>query len=108
MMVAHHSLDREGTIMAYRWPEETGGIRLALTVQEPWCRACGGALTNCDQRHHRVFLRNGPVHLVCKLAHCPARACPAHPQTLSPETETPSTMPWWVLGWEVVCWLGHR
>ena len=94
--------------MAYRWPEETVFTRLALTVEEAWCRTCGGALTICDHRHHRVFTLNGPVHLVCKLAHCPARACPAHTQTLSPEAETTITMPWWVLGWDVVCWLGHR
>jgi hypothetical protein len=69
MMVAQHILDRgEGTIMAYRWPEETVFTRLVLTVEEPWCRACGGALTICDHRHHRVFTLNGPVHLVCKLA----------------------------------------
>jgi len=48
------------------------------------------------------------VHLVGKLAHCPARACPAGPQTISPEAETTITMPWWVLGWDVVSWLGHR
>src|SRR5262245_9694852 len=108
MMVAQHILDREGTIMAYRWPDDTVFTRLALTVEEPWCRTCGGALTICDHRHHRLFTLNGPVHLVCKLAHCPARACPAHTQTLSPEAETTITMPWWVLGWDVVCWLGHR
>lgn len=94
--------------MAYRWPEDTVFTRLTLAVEEPWCRTCGGALTVCDHRHHRVFTLNGPVHLVCKLAHCPARACPAHTQTLSPEAETTITMPWWVLGWDVVCWLGHR
>ena len=94
--------------MAYRWPEDTVFTRLVLTVEEPWCRTCGGALTICDHRHHRVFTLNGPVHLVCKLAHCPARACPAHTQTLSPEAETTITMPWWVLGWDVVCWLGQR
>jgi hypothetical protein len=48
------------------------------------------------------------MHLVCKLAHCPARACPAGTQTISPEAETTITMPWWVLGWDGVCWLGHR
>jgi hypothetical protein len=108
MMVAQHILDREGTIMAYRWPEDTVFTRLTLAVEEPWCRKCGGALTICDHRHHHVFTLNGPVHLVCKLAHCPARACPAHTQTLSPEAETTITMPWWVLGWDVVCWLGQR
>ena len=80
MMVAQHILDRKGTIMAYRWPEDTVFTRLALTVEEPWCRTCGGALTICDHRQHRVCTLNGPVHLVCKLAPCPARACPAHIQ----------------------------
>src|SRR5215813_12447047 len=108
MLVAHHSLNKEGTLMPYRWPEDTQFTRIALAVEEQWCRTCGGALTICDHRHHRVFTLTGPLHLVCKLAHCPARACPAHTQTLSPEAETTITMPWWVLGWDVVCWLGQR
>src|SRR5215467_12407174 len=108
MIIAHHILDKEGTIMPYRWPEDTRFTRLELVVEEQWCRTCGGALTICDHRHHRVFTLNGPLHLVCKLAHCPTRACPAHPQTLSPEAETAIAMPWWVLGWDVVCWLGQR
>lgn len=94
--------------MPYRWPEDTVFTRLALAVEEPWCRTCGGALTICDHRPHHVFTLHGPVHLVCKLAHGPARACPAGPQTISPEAETTIPMPWWVLGWEVVCGLGHR
>jgi hypothetical protein len=94
--------------MPYRWPEDTVFTRIELEVEERWCRTCGGALSTCDHRHHRVFTLHGPLHLVCKLVHCPARACPAHPQTLSPEAETTITMPWWVLGWDVVCWLGHR
>lgn len=94
--------------MPYRWPEDTKFTRIELAVEEQWCRTCGGALTICDHRHHRVFTLNGPLHLVCKLAHCPTRACPAHPQTLSPEAETAVAMPWWVLGWDVVCWLGQR
>jgi hypothetical protein len=108
MLVAQHILAKEGIIMSYRWPEDTGFTRIELAVEERWCRMCGGALTTCDHRHHRVFTLNGPLHLVCKLAHCPTRACPAHPQTLSPEAETAITMPWWVLGWDVVCWLGQR
>lgn len=62
----------------------------------------------CDHRHRRVFTLHGPLHVVCKLVHCPERVCPAHPRTLSPEAETALAMPWWVLGWAVVCWLGHR
>jgi hypothetical protein len=108
MLVAHHILDKEGTLMPYRWPEDTQFTRIVLAVEEQWCRTCGGALTICDHRHHRVFTLTGPLHLVCKLAHCPTRACPAHPQTLSPEAETAIAMPWWVLGWDVVCWLGQR
>jgi hypothetical protein len=107
-MVAQYILDREETIMPYRWPEDTVFTRLELAVEEPWCRTCGGALTICDHRHHHVFTLHGPVHLVCTLAHCPARACPAGTQTISPEAETTLTMPWWVLGWDVVCGLGHR
>src|SRR5262249_10393759 len=108
MLVAQYTVDKEGIIMPYRWPEDTEFTRIELAVEERWCRTCGGALTTCDHRHHRVFTLNGPLHLVCKLAHCPTRACPAHPQTLSPEAETAITMPWWVLGWDVVCWLGQR
>src|SRR5262245_22650329 len=108
MIIAHQILDKEGTIMPYRWPEDTRFTRLELVVEERWCRTCGGALTTCDHRHHRVFTRNGPLHLVCKLAHCPTRACPAHPHTLSPEAETAIAMPWGGLGWDVVCWLGQR
>jgi hypothetical protein len=107
-MVAQYILEREETIMPYRWPEDTVFTRLELAVEEPWCRTCGGALTICDHRHHHVFTLHGPMHLVCKLAHCPARACPAGTQTISPEAETTITMPWWVLGWDGVCWLGHR
>jgi hypothetical protein len=62
----------------------------------------------CDHRHRRLFTLHGPLHVVCKLVHCPDRGCPAHPQTLSPEAETTIALPWWVLGWDVVCWLGQR
>jgi hypothetical protein len=94
--------------MPYRWPEDTQCTRIALAVEEQWCRTGGGALTMCDQRPHRVFTLNGPLPLVCQRAHCPTRACPAPPQTRSPEAETAVAMPWWVLGWEVVWWLGQR
>jgi len=108
MIIAQHILDKEGPIMPYCWPEDTRFTRIELVVEERWCRTCGGALTTCDHRHHRVFTLTGPRHLVCKLAHCPTRACPAHSQTISPEAETTIAMPWWVLGWDVVCWLGQR
>ena len=34
MMVAQHILDKEGTIMPYRWPEDTGFTRIELAVEE--------------------------------------------------------------------------
>src|SRR5499433_2527940 len=94
--------------MAYRWPEETVFNHLALHVEEQWCQTCGCRLRVCDHRHRRLFTLHGPLHVVCKLVHCPDRGCPAHPQTLSPEAETTIAMPWWALGWDVVCWLGQR
>jgi len=94
--------------MSYRWPEDTLFTRLECNVEEQWCRTCGGKLTVCDHRHRRLFTLHGPLHVVCKLVHCPARVCPAHTRTISPEAETALAMPWWVLGWDVVCWLGPR
>src|SRR5712691_1042166 len=94
--------------MSYRWPDDTVFSRLELHVEEQWCQTCGGRLSVCDHRHRRVFTLHGPLHVVCKLVHCPEPVCPAHPRTLSPETETALAMPWWVLGWDVVCWLGRR
>jgi hypothetical protein len=108
MIVARDIPGKEGTIMPYRWPEDTVFTRLDLQVEDRWCRTCGGRLTVCDHRHRRLFTLNGPVHVVCKLAHCPEQVCPAHLQTINPEAETALGMPWWVLGWDVVCWLGHR
>src|SRR5262252_4693059 len=94
--------------MAYRWPDETVFNHLELHVEEQWCQTCGSRLRVCDHRHRRVFTLQGPLHVVCKLVHCPDRVCPAHPRTLSPEAETTLAMPWWALGWDVVCWLGQR
>ena len=51
---------------------------------------------------------DGPLELVCKLAHCPDPTCPAHAHTLSPLAETPIALPWSYLAWDVFCWLGHR
>src|SRR5262245_60218418 len=69
MLVTHHILDKEGTLVPYRWPVDTEFTRIELAVEEQWCRTCGGALTICDHRHHRVFTLTGPLHLVCKHAH---------------------------------------
>jgi len=94
--------------MPYCWPDDTVFTRLELSVEDRRCHTCGGLLTVCDHRHRRLFTLTGPVHVVCKLAHCPDRTCPTHTQTHSPEAEMALAMPWWVLGWDVVCWLGHR
>ena len=94
--------------MPYRWPDDAVFTDLELNVQEPWCQRCGGRLTVCDHRHRRLFTLHGPVHVVCKLVHCPHQGCPAHTRTISPEAETALALPWWVLGWDVVCWLGQR
>jgi hypothetical protein len=94
--------------MPYRWPEDTEFTRIALAVEEQWCRTCGGALTICDHRHHRVFTLTGPCIWSASSRIAPRAPAPAHPQTLSPEAETAIAMPWWVLGWDVVCWLGQR
>jgi len=108
MIVVKYIPGKEGTTMPYRWPDDTVFTRLELHLEDRWCHTCGCQLTVCDHRHRRLFTLNGPVHVVCKLAHCPARVCPAHTRTLSPEAETALAMPWWVLGWDVVGWLGHR
>ena len=79
--------------MAYRWPDDTVFTRLELRVEEQWCQTCGCRLRVCDHRHRRLFTLHGPLHVVCKLVHCPDRGCPAHPQTLSPEAETTIAMP---------------
>src|SRR5207237_3066610 len=66
------------------------------------------ALHICDHRFHRIHTLQGPVELVCRLAHCSDRICPLRCETLSPAAELSITLPWWLLGWDVFCWLGHR
>jgi hypothetical protein len=94
--------------MRYRWPVDTAFRRHVLTVEQEACDCCQRPLHVCDHRFHRIFTLEGPVELVCKLAHCPAQACPGHAHTLSPLAETQGTLPWWLIGWDVFCWLGHR
>ncbi len=94
--------------MRYRWPEDTLFTRLVLDVEDEECATCGRPLHVCDHRRHRIFTLQGPVELVCKLAHCCDRACAAHARTLSPYAETTLTLPWWLIGWDVFCWMGHR
>jgi hypothetical protein len=94
--------------MRYRWPADTPFAPVVLTVEQEACALCQRALTICDHRFHRVFSLQGPLELVCKLAHCPDRACPAHRHTLSPLAEAQITLPWWLIAWDVFCWLGFR
>ena len=94
--------------MRYRWPADTVFTQQVLTVEQEVCAHCQRALTICDHRFHRIFSLQGPLEIVCKLAHCPDRDCPAHSQTLSPLAEAQITLPWWLIGWDVFCWLGFR
>jgi len=94
--------------MHIRWPADTVFTQQILTVEQQECSVCGHDLTICDHRYHRIHTLNGPLEIICKLAHCPDRACAAHSQTLSPLAETQITLPWWFIGWDVFCWMGYR
>ena len=91
--------------MSYRWPKETVFEKLVLDVGDRSCPLCGRRMSVCDHRHHRVFTFAGPLHLICRLVHCPDKTCPAHHRTFSPEAEMGIVMPWWVVGWDVFCWI---
>src|SRR5215471_1538018 len=90
------------------WPEDTVFRRLVLDVESDTCAHCGAALHICDHRFHRIHTLQGPVELVCRLAHCSDRLCPLRCETLSPAAELSLTLPWWLVGWDVFCWMGHR
>ena len=94
--------------MRHSWPEDTQFTRVVLEVEDHVCAVCGAALHICDHRRHRIFTLQGPVEVVCKLAHCSDRHCAAHAKTRSPYAETALTLPWWLIGWDVFCWMGHR
>jgi len=94
--------------MPYRWPEETVFQEWVLEVEDRSCLVCGRKMHVCDHRHHHIFTLDGPVHLICRLVHCPDESCSGHPRIFSPEAEMGITMRWWVIGWDVFCWIGHR
>jgi hypothetical protein len=94
--------------MPYCWPEDTVFTRMELEVEDRWCPVCGRKMHVCDHRHHRILTQAGPVHLVCKLVHCPDKTCAGNHKTFSPQAEMSITMPWWAIGWDVFCWIGHR
>ena len=94
--------------MRPEWPDDTVFQRLVLDVESEHCERCGRVLHVCDHRFHRIHTLQGPLELVCRLAHCSDQACPARGETLSPGAELSLTLPWWLLGWDVFCWLGQR
>src|SRR5215831_7935064 len=94
--------------MRYRWPENTQFTRVVLSVEQEVCSVCQRHLHVCDHRFHPILSLQGPLQLVCKLAHCPDPGCPAHCHTLSPLAEAQLTLPYWLIGWDVFSWLGFR
>jgi len=94
--------------MRYRWPEGTPFTRLVRSVEQEVCSVCQRHLHVCDHRFHPILSLQGPLRLVCKLAHCPEPGCPAHHHTLSPLAEAQITLPYWLIAWDLFCWLGFR
>jgi hypothetical protein len=94
--------------MAYHWPADTDFAHWELDVLDRNCPACGRRMHICDHRFRRFHTLDGPVHLICKLNHCPDPACPGHAKTKSPELEITIALPQMAIGWDVFCWIGHR
>jgi hypothetical protein len=94
--------------MRYQWAENTRFTEVVLRVEQEVCGVCQRHLHVCDHRFHPILSLQGPLRLVCKLAHCPDPCCAAHGQTLSPLAESQITLPYWLIGWDVFCWLGFR
>jgi hypothetical protein len=94
--------------MRYRWSEDTQFTQVVLSVEQEVCSLCQRHLHVCDHRFHPILSLQGPLELVCKLAHCPDPGCPAHGHTLSPLAEAQLTLPYWLIGWDVFSWLGFR
>src|SRR3954467_4776643 len=94
--------------MPHIWPEDTDFALWELDVVDRDCPHCGHRMYICDHRHRHFFTLEGPVHLVCKLNHCPDPRCPGHSTTKSPELEPTIALPGWGIGWDVFCWFGHR
>jgi len=94
--------------MRFRWPADTVFTQRILTVEQETCLHCQRPLHICDHRTHRIYSLDGPVEIICKLAHCPDRTCPGHAHTQSPRAEAQLTLPWWTIAWDVFCWIGYR
>ncbi len=98
----------ECILMPHHWPDDTDFATWELDVLDRDCPTCGHLMYICDHRHRHFFTLDGPVHLVCKLNHCPDPRCPGHAKTKSPEIEPTIALPGWGIGWDVFCWIGHR
>jgi hypothetical protein len=98
----------EAERMPYHWPAETDFAFLELDVLDRDCPVCGRMMYVCDHRHRRLHTLEGPLHLTCKLNHCPDPNCLGHAKTKSPETEACIAPPQWAISWDVLCWIGHR
>jgi hypothetical protein len=94
--------------MPHYWPEDTDFALWELDVIDRDCPHCGHRMYICDHRHRHFFTLDGPVHLVCKLNHCPDPRCPGHSTTKSPEIESTIALPGWGIAWDIFCWIGHR
>jgi hypothetical protein len=94
--------------MRHRWPEDTRCTRVVLEVEDNVCAVCGGVLHICAHRRHRICTLQGPVEVVCQVAHCSDRQCAAHATTRSPYADTTVPLPGWLIGWDVCGWMGHR
>jgi hypothetical protein len=94
--------------MPHVWPADTDFALWELDVLDRDCPHCGHRMYICDHRHRHFFTLDSPVHLVCKLNHCPDPRCPGHAKTKSPELEPTIALPGWGIGWDVFCWIGHR
>ena len=94
--------------MSHFWPEDTDFALWELDVLDRDCPFCGHMMYICDHRHRRFYTLDAPVHLVCKLNHCPDPRCPGHAKTKSPEIEPSLALPGWGIAWDVFCWIGHR
>jgi hypothetical protein len=94
--------------MPHHWPGDTDFALWELDALDRDCPHCGHRMYICDHRHRHFFTLDSPVHLVCKLNHCPDPRCPGHSKTKSPEIESAIALPGRGIGWDVFCWIGHR
>jgi hypothetical protein len=90
------------------WPAETTFRTVELVAEDRHCPSCQRWMTICDHRHRRLFTLEGPVHLVCKLVHCPEPTCRSRPRTFASWAEPAIAPPFWTIGWDVFAWIGHR